>query len=542
MKKYVLKLKELFKRHLSTEEGDEAAGLSLKGLRGRIMALLCIPLFFMFVIAGIVLIQIQGLSSNLVSVLSQTVPALTTSKELQNEMIKIDGLFWAALQAQNDKDEMNGKLVDLESSIDRFGSALERYMKLEMNDKAAKLRGDIKTAWEGVTSPLKSVMKMFEEKKFAEIPKAFDAQVKPSFAKMQDAIQNVELNNADTIEAERERAQKSATKARWYAILGAIIGIIVSFGVSLLLVTRLARQLNRLSSTLEKESTMTREGASAMASSSDQLAKGASALQQISASVEEMRGMIERSAANSQRSSEVSKANSESVQEGRESLNQVNSSFDLLRESNDRMGTVVEENNAKIDGISKVIQEIAAKTAVINDIVFQTKLLSFNASVEAARAGEHGKGFAVVAEEVGNLARTSGAAALEISKLLDASKSQVTSVLEESRRNMAGATEATMGRIQESQKNLKRSLEVLERISSQSSEIDNLVKEIATAMTEQSRGVSEVANAIHQINNVSAQNLREGQEIASSAGKIMNQSESVDEVVRTLRVVVRGAA
>ena len=36
--------------------------------------------------------------------------------------------------------------------------------------------------------------------------------------------------------------------------------------------------------------------------------------------------------------------------------------------------------------------------AVINDIVFQTKLLSFNASVEAARAGESGKGFAVVAE------------------------------------------------------------------------------------------------------------------------------------------------
>jgi len=40
----------------------------------------------------------------------------------------------------------------------------------------------------------------------------------------------------------------------------------------------------------------------------------------------------------------------------------------------------------------------------MNDIVFQTKLLSFNASVEAARAGIHGKGFAVVADEVGNLA------------------------------------------------------------------------------------------------------------------------------------------
>ncbi len=59
-------------------------------------------------------------------------------------------------------------------------------------------------------------------------------------------------------------------------------------------------------------------------------------------------------------------------------------------------------------GLSKAANEdIGDKTKVINDIVFQTKRLSFNASVEAARAGEHGKGFAVVAEEVGNLAQMS---------------------------------------------------------------------------------------------------------------------------------------
>jgi methyl-accepting chemotaxis protein len=72
-------------------------------------------------------------------------------------------------------------------------------------------------------------------------------------------------------------------------------------------------------------------------------------------------------------------------------------------------------SNEQMSEIVKVIQEIETKTKVINDIVFQTKLLSFNASVEAARAGEQGKGFAVVAEEVGNLAQMSGNAAKEIS-------------------------------------------------------------------------------------------------------------------------------
>ena len=74
------------------------------------------------------------------------------------------------------------------------------------------------------------------------------------------------------------------------------------------------------------------------------------------------------------------------------------------------------------------IKSIEEKTKVINDIVFQTKLLSFNASVEAARAGEQGKGFAVVAEEVGNLATMSGTSAEEISKLLESSISHIESI------------------------------------------------------------------------------------------------------------------
>lgn len=67
---------------------------------------------------------------------------------------------------------------------------------------------------------------------------------------------------------------------------------------------------------------------------------------------------------------------------------------------------------------------------MINEIVFQTKLLSFNATVEAARAGENGKGFSVVAVEIGKLEQISGNAAKEISELLYNSTKPVSETIE----------------------------------------------------------------------------------------------------------------
>ncbi len=72
-----------------------------------------------------------------------------------------------------------------------------------------------------------------------------------------------------------------------------------------------------------------------------------------------------------------------------------------------------------MDDINNEVNSIKDAITVIDQIAFQTNILSLNAAVEAATAGEAGKGFAVVAQEVRNLAARSAEAASEIKLLVE---------------------------------------------------------------------------------------------------------------------------
>ncbi|MEA3316164.1 MAG: methyl-accepting chemotaxis protein [Campylobacterota bacterium] len=80
--------------------------------------------------------------------------------------------------------------------------------------------------------------------------------------------------------------------------------------------------------------------------------------------------------------------------------------------------TLATETSNAMDDINKQVSAINEAITVIDQIAFQTNILSLNAAVEAATAGEAGKGFAVVAQEVRNLASRSADAANEIKTLV----------------------------------------------------------------------------------------------------------------------------
>ena len=124
----------------------------------------------------------------------------------------------------------------------------------------------------------------------------------------------------------------------------------------------------------------------------------AAALEQTAAAIEEVTATIDATSENASKMSTYAKNVTDSSKVGIELANKTSSSMDQ---------------------ISNEVNTIHEAITVIDQIAFQTNILSLNAAVEAATAGEAGKGFAVVAGEVRNLANRSAEAAKEIKNLVE---------------------------------------------------------------------------------------------------------------------------
>ena len=158
-------------------------------------------------------------------------------------------------------------------------------------------------------------------------------------------------------------------------------------------------------------------------------------------------------------------------------------------------GQELAKNTAEsMNEINEQTTSIADAITVIDQIAFQTNILSLNAAVEAATAGEAGKGFAVVAQEVRNLASRSAEAAKEIKNLVENATYKTNIGKINADKMIDGYTQLN--------ENIKKTTEIISDIENASNEQRVGIEQINDAVTHLDQRTQEnasVANQTHEI-------------------------------------------
>lgn len=320
-----------------------------------------------------------------------------------------------------------------------------------------------------------------------------------------------------------------------------LLGIVVSF----LLGNSTSKQVNEVAKRLFSNAKDLLGDARSMSKQSNELSEAsteqASALQETMAAVDEISATIEKNAESSKQAKKISDESLRASVDGQATVDQMLNSIEQISEANDHITEQMNQNNLKIQEIVKLILDIGSKTKVINEIVFQTKLLSFNASVEAARAGEYGKGFSVVAEEVGNLAQMSGNAAKEISVLLEESSRKTNQIVKETEAKMHELINLSKSKVDDGKEKAKVCHESLQEIAKNVKQASSMVSEITHASEEQSKGIREIAKAMGQLDIVTTQNTRISQESSETSGHVTAKSENLERLVIELEQKINGS-
>src|SRR6056297_3509638 len=280
-----------------------------------------------------------------------------------------------------------------------------------------------------------------------------------------------------------------------------VVGVIVGIVVAIFIVRSIVGPLTKINNNLRDGAEQVASASEELSSASQQLAEGsseqASSLEETSATLDESNSMLQQTSDNTSRATEIAQLASNASNKGSNEMKEMMNSMKQIKDSSGEL--------------SKIIK-------VIDDIAFQTNLLSLNAAVEAARAGEAGAGFAVVAEEVRNLAQRSAKAAQDTTEIIEKNVKM----------SASGVTVA------------QKVQEALQEINTQSSELSKLIDQINAASKEQSQGISQINQAMGQMEQVTQQNASNAEETASSSEEMSAQAETLNEIVMQLNKLITG--
>ncbi len=501
-----------------------------------------------FTIASVLIavIGIKGMSD-----LNESMKTIVTVNAVRlNDAQELQGLFFTQLINEKNYilDDTKEGMAEYQSRLDKRNEEIEKLIERSYKVSSDLGKKDLdafkktyESWWLTITEELK-LAAAGDDKEAIRISKGKGREFRLTGEKIIDGIV---ARNQKLMKEESDRAEVSYGHSRTVMITTSIFSILFGIVFAFFMMRMLSRAIDQVITNLTDGSGQVTSAAQQIASSSEELSgastEQASSLEETAASVDELNSMIQKNAENAMRTYNLAGSSKQSATRGKEVVQNMISAIDEINVSNSTIMESINESNQKISEIVTVISEIGNKTKVINDIVFQTKLLSFNASVEAARAGENGKGFAVVAEEVGNLAQMSGNAAKEITAMLDDSILRVGGIVTDTKQKVGDLILDGKSKVETGTRIAKECGLVLDEIVVNVDSVTSMAAEISNACKEQALGVQEITKAMGQLNQVTQTNSAASEEAASAAEELSAQTDSLSSVVGILVEAIKGS-
>jgi methyl-accepting chemotaxis protein len=328
------------------------------------------------------------------------------------------------------------------------------------------------------------------------------ARLLPAVERARDAafrLWGVAARELDLLLENRMRARLAARNYGIGAMAAALL-LLIPAAVWIIrgITTRLTGSLRQLKAGADELTAVSSQLSASSSSYAGGASTQASSIEQIASAVAEIYTAGER---NSEAAQMAATAASESLRRTAET------------------GRALEEMVQAIAAAGESSGKIARIIRVIDEISFQTNILSLNAAVEAARAGEAGAGFAVVADEVRNLAQRCSQAAQDTTALIEESIA----------RSALGNSK------------VDQVVQAVRLTTEESSKIQTIMGAISQESVQQGERLTRIRESIAQLEGVARQAAEGAGESAQSAQRLSAQSKGLREIVGSLKSLAGSA-